>query len=48
MSPTLVAAIVSLVLWVVLAFVLRLPSGVVHLPLAIGTTLWVRWWAVTR
>lgn len=43
MSLSLVAAIASLVLWVVLVFVLAIPSGMAHLPLAVGTTLLV-WW----
>ena len=44
--PTLLLAIASLVLWVVLAFVMALKPGVVHLLLALGTTLLVRWWAL--
>jgi hypothetical protein len=35
-------AILCLVLWVVLAFVMALPSGWVHLPLAIGCILIAR------
>jgi hypothetical protein len=46
MSPTLLVAVVSLVAWVILAFGLALPSGAVHLLLALGTTLLVRWWAL--
>ncbi len=32
-------ALVALVLWVVLAFALAIPSGWVHLPLALGVAL---------
>ncbi|MBI4500018.1 MAG: hypothetical protein HY700_02535 [Gemmatimonadetes bacterium] len=35
----LVAAAVCLVVWVVLAFVVAIPSGWVHVPLAIGACL---------
>ena len=44
--PTLLLALVSLVLWVILAFVLEPKPGVVHLLLALGSTLLVRWWAI--
>jgi hypothetical protein len=44
--PTLLLALASLTLWVFLAFVLGPKPGVVHLLLALGTTLLVRWWAL--
>jgi hypothetical protein len=44
--PTLLIALVSLLVWVVLAFVLGPQPGSVHLLLALGTTLLVRWWAL--
>jgi hypothetical protein len=44
--PTLLIALVSLVVWVLLAFVLGPKPGVVHLLLALGSTLLVRWWAL--
>jgi hypothetical protein len=44
--PTLLLALVSLVLWVILAFALGPKPGVVHLLLALGSTLLVRWWAI--
>ena len=44
--PTLLLALASLVLWVVLAFALGPMPGAVHLLLALGTTLLVRWWAL--
>lgn len=49
-SPTLAlaAAVLSLILWIVLAFVVAVPAGAVHLLLALGATLLVYWWAVTR
>lgn len=45
-SLTLVGAIVALVLWVTLAFILRVGSGAIHLLLAVGVTLLVRWIAL--
>lgn len=41
-NPTLLAAVAALVLWVVLAFIVHIPSGWVHLPLAAGVLLLVR------
>ncbi len=41
-NPTLLAAVAALVLWVVLAFVVHVPSGWVHLLLAAGVLLLVR------
>ena len=46
MSPTLLVAIVSLVAWAVLTFVSGPQPGAVHLLLAVGTVLLVRWWAL--
>src|SRR5688572_32683804 len=46
MSLTLLAAVVSLVLWVGFIFFTPVSSGAVHLLLALGTTLLVRWWAL--
>jgi hypothetical protein len=46
LTATLVLALVSLVLWVVLAFVVPVGAGAVHLLLAAGTTLLVRWIAL--
>jgi hypothetical protein len=46
MSPTLLVAIVSLVAWAVLTFVSGPQPGAVHLLLAVGAVLLVRWWAL--
>jgi hypothetical protein len=46
MLMTLLIALISLVAWAVLAFGLGPQPGVVHLLLALGTTLLVRWWAL--
>ena len=46
MSSTLLLAVFSLVIWAALTFGTALHSGVVHLLLALGTTLLVRWWAL--
>jgi len=43
---TLVIAILTLVAWVVFAFILKVGSGAIHLLLAVGATLLVRWWAL--
>ncbi|HKP49026.1 MAG TPA: hypothetical protein VJU17_03355 [Gemmatimonadales bacterium] len=46
MLATLLLAIASLVVWAVLTFGLGPQPGAVHLLLALGTTLLVRWWAL--
>lgn len=46
MSATLSIALVSLAVWAVLNFGAALQTGVIHLLLALGTTLLVRWWAL--
>jgi len=46
MLLTLLLALASLVAWIVLAFGLGPQPGAVHLLLALGTTLLVRWWAL--
>jgi hypothetical protein len=43
---TLAIALVSLVAWAVLVFGVQVAAGVVHLLLALGVTLMVRWWAL--
>jgi uncharacterized membrane protein len=42
MNATIVLAVIALVLWVVLLFALP-PSGWIHVPLAVGVILVVRW-----
>ncbi|HSJ75930.1 MAG TPA: hypothetical protein VK899_07105 [Gemmatimonadales bacterium] len=46
MLATLLLALASLVGWAVLAFGMGPQPGAVHLLLALGTTLLVRWWAL--
>jgi hypothetical protein len=46
MLATLVIAVLSLAVWAVLVFGTAVNSGAVHLLLAVGTTLLVRWWAL--
>jgi hypothetical protein len=46
MSLTLLAAIVSLVAWIVLVLVASVTAGAIHLLLALSATLVVRWWAL--
>ena len=43
---TLLAAVAALAGWVVFAFILKVGSGAIHLLLAVGATLLVRWWAL--
>jgi len=46
MRATLVASIACLGAWVLLAYVRPVGLGVVHLLLAAGAALWIRWWAL--
>jgi len=46
MVPTLLLALASLIAWAALTFVVAPRNGLVHLLLAVGTTLLVRWWAL--
>ena len=43
---TLLIALISLTVWAVLTFDTAVNSGAIHLLLALGTTLLVRWWAL--
>ena len=46
MSPTLLLALGSLILWAVLLFGTSISYGSIHLLVAVGATLVVRWWAL--
>jgi hypothetical protein len=46
MLATLLIALISLAVWAVLTFVTGPQPGTVHLLLALGTVLLVRWWAL--
>jgi hypothetical protein len=46
MSVTLAAAVLCLLAWAILVFAAPVTVGAVHLLLAVGATLWVRWWAL--
>jgi hypothetical protein len=46
MLATLLVALISLVAWAVLTFGMGPQPGAVHLLLALGATLLVRWWAL--
>lgn len=46
MAPSLIASVVCLALWTVLVFIRPLGLGVVHVLLAVGVVLWVRWWGL--
>jgi hypothetical protein len=46
MSPTLLLALASLILWAVLLFGTSISYGSIHLLVAVGATLLVRWWAL--
>lgn len=43
---SLVLSLAALALWYVLAFVVQLKPGAVHLLLGVGVILAVRWWAL--
>jgi hypothetical protein len=45
---SLLVAAVALVVWVVLTATQSATAAAVHLLFALGTTLLVRWWALTR
>jgi hypothetical protein len=45
-SLTLLAVIVSFIAWVVIVFFTPVTAGAIHLLLALGATLLVRWWAL--
>ena len=44
----LILAVLLLVAWVVLGFLMPVGIGAVHLLYAAGATLLVRWWGETR
>ena len=46
MHLPLIVALLSLVAWILLAFAFPVGIGAVHLLLATGVTLLVRWWAL--
>ena len=46
MDLTLLAAVGSLAVWVVLVFIRPVGLGVVHVLLGLGVVLWIRWWAL--
>jgi hypothetical protein len=46
MSLTLLTAVASLIAWIVLLFFTPVTAGAMHLLLALGATLLVRWWAL--
>lgn len=48
MPIALVVAVVSLIAWAALVFVTPVQSGLVHVLLAVGATMLVRWWGETR
>lgn len=46
MNITFIIAIACLALWIVFGFVIPIGIGAVHLLLAAGAVLLVRWWAL--
>lgn len=45
MSPLLIGAVLALLLWATFTFVVPAGLGVVHVLLAVGVVLLMRWWA---
>jgi hypothetical protein len=46
MLATLLLALLSIAVWAILVFGTAVHTGAVHLLLALGATLLVRWWAL--
>ena len=46
MSLTLLVALASIIVWALALSLTPVTTGMVHLLLALGTTLLVRWWAL--
>jgi hypothetical protein len=46
MSLTLLLALAALITWALVLLLGSVTTGVIHLLLALGTTLLVRWWAL--
>ena len=46
MSLTLLGAIVALSVWLLTTFIIPVGLGIVHLLLAVGAVLLIRWWAL--
>lgn len=46
LKVTLALALLSLVLWIIFAFVLPVGIGAIHVLFALGATLLVRWYAL--
>lgn len=44
MSPLLIGALLALLLWVMFTFVIPAGLGIVHVLLAVGVVLLMRWW----
>jgi hypothetical protein len=46
MSLTLLLAIAALIVWALALLLTPVTTGMIHLLLALGATLLVRWWAL--
>ena len=46
MNWNLIGAIAALVLWILVVFIAPVGLGIVHLLLAVGVGLLIRWWAL--
>jgi hypothetical protein len=46
MNLTLAGAVIALALWLVTTFVVPVGLGIIHLLLAVGVLLLIRWWAL--
>jgi len=44
MAPSLILSVLCLAVWAVLTFIRPVGLGIVHVLLALGAVLWVRWW----
>ena len=48
MHITLLLALLALGAWIILGILMPVGIGAIHLLLAVGTTLLVRWWGETQ
>jgi hypothetical protein len=44
MAPSLIVSLLCLAVWAVLTFIRPVGLGIVHVLLALGAVLWIRWW----
>lgn len=48
MNVNLIGAIIALAAWLVLTFIRPVGLGIIHILLAVGVVLLIRWWGLRR